>query len=296
MTDLITIFCQIDDFCKEFEKQFQKKLLSVGTGKRERSMILTASEVMTISIWYHFSGFANFKDFYTKHVQIYLKNCFPKLPSYTRFIELRKMIIVPLLTFLSTKKLGTCTGVSFIDSFKIEACHTKRISSHKTLKNIARRGKTSVGWFYGLKVHLVFNHKGEILAFHITAGNVADNNQKVLFQLTKNLTGKLFGDKGYLVKQSIFEQLYRQGLQLITKVRSNMKSKPIEMIDKLLLQKRGIVESAGDILKNHLFMEHSRHRSAWGAILHIFTSLTAYQFRDKKPSISSDLSNKLLYA
>ena len=160
MTDLVTIFCEIDDFCKEFEKQFDGKLLSAGRMLRKRSFTMTMSEIMTISIYYHFSGYHTFKDYYTKHVEPYLNKDF-RLVSYSRFIELRQHIVMPMLVFLVTQKQGSCTGISFIDSMSIKACHIKREYSHKTLKSIARKGKTSVGWFYGTKVHFVINHHGE---------------------------------------------------------------------------------------------------------------------------------------
>jgi len=162
MTDLISIFCEIDDFCKEFLTQ-----IKIGEKKRVRKMNLTMSEVMTLSLWYHYSGYTTFKDYYSKHVQEYLKNEFPTLVSYNRFIELRKTIIMPMLIFLCTRKLSICTGISFIDSFKLEACHVKRSSSHKTLRSVAKKGKTSMGWFYGMKVHIIINHYGEIITFYL---------------------------------------------------------------------------------------------------------------------------------
>lgn len=296
MTDLTTIFCETDDFCKEFKKQFGIKQLSNGKGKRNRSMKLTMSEVMTISIWYHFSGYATFKDYYTKHVEIYLKKSFPDLVSYTRFIELKRLLIMPMFVFLITRKMGSCTGISIIDSFKLEACHILRQSSHKTLKAIASKGKTSTGWFFGVKVHLIINHNGEIVSFYITPGNVADNNKKVLFALTKKVLGKLFGDKGYLVNQAVFEKLYQKGVKLVTKIRKNMKNKLMDIEDKILLRKRGVIESVNDILKEHLQMKHTRHRSLWGFILHIFTSITAYQMREKKPKICFRYNQKLIAA
>ena len=289
MTDLTTIFYEIDNFCKEFESQ-----IKIGKKKRNRSVSLTMSEVMTLSLWYHYTGHNTFKDYYTKHVQEYLTREFPKLVSYNRFIELRKTIVMPMLIFFCTKKLSFCTGISFADSFKLEACNIKRASSHKTLKNIANKGKTSMGWFYGMKVHIIINHYGEIVSFYISSGNVADNNEQVLFKLTKKIIGKLFGDKGYMVNPKRFQELYEKGVHLITKIRENMQNKLMDLYDKLLLRKRGVVESCIDILKEHLHIEHTRHRSIWGFFLHIFTSLTFYQMREKKPSLSAEFSSKLL--
>jgi len=288
MTDLVSIFCEIDDFCKDFEKQYEKRMLSSGSGKRKRELIMNMSEVMTISIWYHFSGYATFKDYYTKHVSVYMRSEF-NVVSYTRFIELRKRVLMPLLVYLVTRKLNNCTGVSFIDSFRLEACNIRRASSHKTLKLIAKKGKTGEGWFFGTKVHLIINPHGEIVSFYISSGNVADNNHDLIFTITKQIYGKLFGDRGYLLRPDIFEKLYQSGVHMITKIKSNMKNKLMHTTDKLMLKGRGIIESVGNILKNTLHLEHSRHRSISGFLLHVISSLTAYQIRDKKPSLSLNL-------
>lgn len=296
MIDHVAIFCEIDDFCKYLKLQTNTNLLSDGLQKRKRDHIMTVSEVMTISVLYHYSGYTTFKDYYEKGVMMHMRDDFPNLVSYNRFIELRKKIALPMMIFLVTKKLGNCTGISYADSFKLEACHIKRSSSHKTLKSVAAKGKTSMGWFYGLKVHIIINHFGEIISFYISAGNVADNNEHLIFKLTRRILGKLFGDKGYLLRNELWEKLYHNGLELITKIRSNMKNKLMKMNDKLLLLKRGVLESVGDILKEHLHMEHTRHRSVWGFFLHIFSSLTAYQFRDKKPSIAAKFPQILVAA
>lgn len=282
MPDLISIFCEIDDFCNDFEKQ-----IKIGKTVRGREAALQMSEIMTITIWYYYSGYSTFKDYYTKEIEMHLNQEFPKLVSYNRFIELRKTIVVPMLVMLETKKLSACTDISFIDSFKLQACHIKRESSHKTLKRIAAKGKTSMGWFYGMKVHLVINHAGEIISFYISSGNIADNNEEILFALTKNISGKLFGDKGYIVNSQLFETLFLKGIKLITGIRKNMKNKLMELDDKLALRRRGVIESVGDVLKEHLGLEHTRHRSIWGFFLNIFGTLIAYQMREKKPNISS---------
>lgn len=286
MTDLVTIFCEIDDFCKDYFEICKKSILSNGKNIRKKAFSLTSSEIITIAVWYHQSGYITFKDYYIKYVIHSLKNEFKKIPSYNRFIELRLAVTDILSLYLCTKKISTCTGISYIDSFKLEACHIKRSSGHKQLKFIAAKGKTSVGWFYGIKVHIVINEKGEIISLCMTPGNTADNAKKVLTSLTKNVKGKLFGDKGYIINKQLFKQLYLQGTHIITKLRSNMKNILIDTNDKMLLKKRGIIESVGNILKNTLSLEHSRHRSITGFFNHIFTTLIAYQYRDKKPSFT----------
>jgi hypothetical protein len=288
MADLVTIFCEVDDFCKEFKNQYEQRLLSAGKGKRKRAFTMTMSEVMTISIWYHHSGYATFKDFYTKEVEVHLTQE-SRLVSYNRFIELRRSIVVPLLIFLLTRKLADCTGLSFIDSFKLEACHIKRTPKHKVLASIAKKSKTSTGWFYGTKVHLIINQKGEIVSFLLTPGNVSDNNQNLLIRITKKIWGKLFGDKGYLVNPETFEKLFANGVHLVTNIRKNMKNKLMDLSDKLLLKKRGVIESVGNILKNRVYIQHTRHRSLWGFLLNIISSLIAYQQREVKPTITLNL-------
>lgn len=239
---LVEIFYEADEFSKEFEKQFGPRLLTNGQNKRERTFSLSLSEIMTIAICYHESGYRTFKDYYTKHVLIHMKSDFHGLVSYNRFLELRQKALLPLFIFLQLNRLGKCTGISYIDSFPLEVSHIKRIYSHKTFKGIAQRGKTSVGWFYGFKLHVAINHLGEIIAFCITPGNVADNNERVLIRLTKQLFGKLFGDKGYLINEELFKKLYFSGVHLLTKIRKNMKNKLLSISDKLFLNASSIID------------------------------------------------------
>ncbi len=285
---LTKIFYEIDEFCKRFEKQFERRLLTNGEGKRNRAFQLTLSEIMTIMVFYHESGYKTFKDFYEKHVLVYMKADFNPLVSYNRFLELRQNAFIPLLMFLQLNALSRCTGISFIDSFPLKACHVKRSYFHKTFKGLAQKGKTSVGWFYGFKLHVIINHIGEIIAFCITPGSVSDNNESVLIKLTKKIFGKLFGDRGYLINEQLFTKLYSNGVHLITKIRKNMKNKLMPLQDKLLLRKRGIIESVGSILKGSESLEHTRHRSLSGFFAHVIATLVAYNFREKKPSILSN--------
>ena len=284
---LVKIFCEIDDFCKDFLKQFKTNLLTNGNNVRRRAFRMGPSEVMTIVLWYPYSGYKTFKDYYEKHVLLHMQKDFRNLVSYNRFLELRKNLTMPLLIFAQLRtKEAPCSGISYIDSYPLKVSHTRRESSHKTFRKIAAKGKTSVGWFYGFKLHIVINHLGQILSFCITPGNVSDNNAQVLTKLTKRISGKLYGDKGYIVNPKMFEKLYAKGVHLVTKVRSNMKNKFISVADKFYLKKRGVVESVGAVLKENLSLEHSRHRSFWGFICHVVAVVAAYDFRVKKPRIS----------
>jgi hypothetical protein len=285
---LVGIFCAVDDFCKQFERN--QKLLTNGSGIRNRTFSLSLPEIMTILIYFHFSGYKTFKEYYEKHVLVNMKSDFRGQVSYNRFIELKQKVLVPLMLFAHHRVGSTKgTGISFIDSFPLKVCHNRRILSHKTFKGLAKRGKTSVDWFFGFKLHVVINHMGEMISFQITPGNVNDCNRNTLMKLLKNVYGKIFGDKGYVTAPEVFEELYRQGKHLITKIKKNMKNKIMIIDDKKMLKKRGVIESVGNILKAALSLEHSRHRSAYGFFGHVFSTIIAYNLRDKKPSIIRDL-------
>ena len=121
------------------------------------------------------------------------------------------------------------------------------------------------------------------MAFSITKATTDD--RVPVTQLTQALSGKLIGDKGYL-SQKLFDELYQRGLQLITKIRKNMKNKFMPLFDKLLLRKRAIVESVFDQLKNISQIEHSRHRSPQNFMVNILAGLAAYCLQPKKPSLN----------
>ena len=193
-------------------------------------------------------------------------------------------VLVPLLAYLQSR-YGPCTGISFIDSTSLEVCDPKRISQHRVFATDARRGKTSMGWFYGFKLHLAVNDQGDLLACCLTPGNVDD--RAPVPQLVKRLRGRLFGDRGY-ISAPLTQLLFEQGLHLITKLRKNMKNCLIHLSDKLLLRKRAIIESIIDQLKNISQIEHSRHRSPTNFVAHLIAGLLAYSFQDKKPGLHLD--------
>ena len=280
------IFCSIDDFCKEFVPFWQKHLISNGK-KGNRSSKMSLSEVMTIQVLFHFSGYRTFKEFYLGYVTEFLRNDFPELVSYTRMVELKKDSFIPLTAYLKTNGLSNCTGVSFIDSTPLRVCDKRRINQHKTFKNIAQRGQCSLGWFYGFKLHIVTNDQGGIIDFMITKGNVDDRKPLKMKQFIKNLYGKLFGDKGYISKD-LFTSLFSNGIHLVTKLRKNMKTKLVTPIqDAYHLRKRAIIETIFDQLKNICQVENSRHRSITNYFNNIITALIAYNFKDKKPSLKN---------
>jgi hypothetical protein len=279
---ILPLFCDIDDFCKSFEPQFRKHLLAAGSIQRRRNCSLCLSEVMTIIISFHLSGYRTFKDYYLRSVTKHLRPAFPSLVSYNRFVELSAETVVPLCAYLNSR-FGSCSGISFIDSLPLAVCHNRRIHSHKVFAGVAERGRSSVDWFFGFKLHLVVSDTGELLGVWLTTGNVDD--RKPVERLTKKLFGKLIGDKGY-ISQPLTELLSGRGLQLVTKIKTNMKNRLMPMMDKLLLRKRALIETINDQLKNICQIEHSRHRSTSNFVVNTIAALIAYTFKEKKPSLN----------
>ena len=279
---LLELFCDVDDFCRGFEPEWQQALVADGNRQRKRTGQLSLSEIMTIVIHFHQAHYRTFKHYYQQRVLVDLRTEFPQAVSYQRFVELMPRILVPLLRYLQ-HCAGACTGISFVDATSVAVCNNRRISRHKVFAGVAARGKTSMGWFYGFKLHLIVNDRGELLACQLTPGNV-DDRQPVP-KMARALFGKLFGDKGYL-SQALFDQLFENGLELITAVRKNMKNRLLLFTDKLLLRKRSIIETINDQLKNISQIEHTRHRSGLNFLVNLLAGLTAYCHQPKKPSLN----------
>jgi hypothetical protein len=198
---------------------------------------------------------------------------FPGFPSYNRFIELMNRVIFPL-TIFSQLNAGRKTGIYYIDSSCLPVCHIKRSKRHKTFESVATYGKTSVGWFFGLKLHIVTNHKGELMTFKVTKGDCHD--AKVAPNLLTPFEGLAFGDKGYLGKK-IFDELFKNGLKLITRKRKNMKNTEIlSKFEQQMLNQRGIIETVFGHLKYCYHVWHSRHRSIANAMTHLVAALAIY--------------------
>ncbi len=288
--DILTIFCDIDDFCVLFEPYWRCRLLADGRAKRHKPSALALSEVMTILVLFHCSGYRDFKTFYTQSVMKHYAGAFPKLTSYNRFVELQRDALIPLWCYLHTR-FGDCTGISFVDATTLAVCHNLRIPQHKVFRDCAERGKSSMGWFYGFKLHLVINDCGELLGCYLTPGNVDD--RVPVPRMVEELWGKLFGDRGY-ISQALTALLQGQDLQLVTKLKKNMKNKFLSLADKLLLRKRALVETVNDQLKNISQVEHTRHRSLWNFLGNVAAGLIAYTWREKKPSLNIRVKEQLL--
>lgn len=283
---IIKIFCNLDDFMKEFDTVLVKNSISDTSlpKKRNRKFKMSKSEVMTIMVIFHLKSHRNLKHFYLYYVSKHMDGYFPDLVSYNRFVELQKSVIQPLAVYLKLFGLGKCSGISFIDSTALKVCHYKREKQNKVFQGIAEKSYGTLGWFYGFKLHLVSNDKGQIIDFLITKANVDDRYPLKNKNFHDKIFGKIYGDKGYLGKD-LFDKLFVDGIHLVTKLRKNMKKKALDFMDKVYLRKRAIIESVNDVLKNTCQIEHSRHRSFDNFLGNLIAGLIAYSFIDKKPSI-----------
>ena len=287
MLDFTKLFVDVDDCWKSFQKIYNKHLLEDGTRRRNRKCNLSISEIMTVIIGFQTSGFRTFKAYY-QYVLKHHRCDFPDLVSYDRFVYLIPRAIIPLLVYLHVCGIDKPTGISFIDSTSLKVCHNKRISRNRVFDGIAQIGRTTMGWFFGFKLHLIINELGGLLGFRLTAGNVDD--RYVVEKMADGIFGKLFGDKGY-ISQSLFEKLLAKGIKLVTGLRANMKNRLMELEEKILLRKRSLIETVNDTLKNVCQIEHSRHRSPFSFLAHLIAGLIAYTRLPKKPSLKIENVN-----
>jgi len=283
--DRITeIFCQVDTFCIHFHNALAAHIMG---NPAKRNPTLSTSEVITLIILFHHSGYRTMKRFYLDYVKILMRHLFPNTVSHNRFTELMASANLPLAMFVKTCCMGDPTGISFIDSTPLRVCKNKRISRNKVFAGIAGLGKSSMGFFFGFKLHLVVNDKGELLNFVLTRGNVDDRQPLKDPAFIKAFTGKLYGDKGY-ISAELTQALFCDGIHLVTQVRNNIKNCLMELKDKILLGKRSIIGTINDELKNMSQIEHSRHRSLANFLSNLLAGLAAYSFLPKKPAIKYD--------
>ena len=279
--DITALYCCLDDFCKLLADWETHRLLP-SEQTRPRPGKLSRAEMLLIVVLFHLAPFKHFKAFYHYGIGQQYRACFGDLPHDDRFISLMPRLFVPLTVLLHSLS-GEPSGVYFAASTTLAVCHNRRLHRHKVFKGLAARGKTRMGWFSGLKRHFVINHNGQIMALKITPGNTADSTMRDA--MTPHLAGALYADTGYIGRE-LFSKLWQRGLHLITSIRRNMRNDLMPRADKIMLRKRVLIETVLDTLKSEMGLEHSRHRSAINAMVHVLSCLVAYAFRPGKPSIS----------
>ena len=271
------LFVCLDDFAKTFEAWERERLIPT-TRKRRRKGKLSLGEMLFVMVLFHLSPFKDFKHFWMHGVEQKYRDHFGDLPSYGRFVALMPRLFAPLAVLIHSLS-GDETGLYIADSTKLAVCANPRISRNRTFKGLAARGHSTMGWFFGFKLHVVMNHRGELMAVKITPGNIDD--RAPLADMVAGLEGKLLADKGYISKK-LFAELWDQGLHLITGIRRNMKNYLMPIWDKALLRKRFVVETLFDKLKSEMGLEHTRHRSPTNAFTHILSCLAAYMLAKNK--------------
>lgn len=289
--EIIELFCLVDDFTYRFQEMCSEKRIEYSRKKlRKKAFRTSLSEVLTILLLFHRSNYRTFKHFYLNHIKTALKYLFPNLVGYSRFVQLTSEAFFPMFCFIQEHQ-GSCEGILFIDSTVLTVCHVKRASSHRVFKDQAKWGKTTIGWFFGFKLHLVINHHAEIVAFRLTNGNIDD--RKPIPEMTKGMKGKAFADRGY-ISEKLSNDLMKNGIHLFTKVKKNMKNKLMALVDKLMLKKRAIIESVNNLLKSSCQIEHHRHRSRWNFLSNLMAGIAVYCLNPCKPRLF--FSNKEIEA
>lgn len=291
MDNLTELYCHIDDFCKLHQHYITQHAIAnkskSSKKKRNRPCRISLAEIITLLVLFHQIRYREFKAFYYDYVCRWLKKEFPQLPSYSRLLELIPRVISPMQDYLKVLMANNCTGISFIDSTKLAVCDNRRIERHQVFTPYASRGKTSMGWFYGFKLHAIINDKGELVNVCLTSGNIDD--RKPVEYLCNVVHGKLYGDKGY-ISQPLANKLAKdKDIIFITRHKKNMKSKISEVIDKRLLKRRALVETVFDELKNLCQIEHTRHRTINGFLSNLLGGLIAYCWQPNKPSLKNVL-------
>lgn len=288
--DIVELYVIIDDFCKKFMPKYLNLLKSKELVNRNRAGMLNISETILIILLFTQSGYKYFKWFYINELMTEYKDYFKQLPSYNRFVEIMPRslpILFRLLNYLMYHARASGFNIEYIDSTKIAVCHNKRTNSHKLFSGIAKIGKSTMGWFFGFKLHITCDTSGNLTSMAFTSGNTDDRTP--VLKLLKGFTGKIFADKGY-ISAKLSEQLQQLGIRLITTQKKNMKSRfmPVNFFDVILHKKRSIIESVINILKGKLQLCHTRHRSLYNFIVHIVSVLLGYQLLCNKPKIRLD--------
>ncbi len=280
---LMTIYWFVDDFLASSLKMLKPaieeraKITNKNPPMKQRKLSL--SEIVTLGIFRFYVGTTNWKDFYW-HIHTYHGRDFPDLPCYSKFIDAVNFAS-PLAFFLCHSfayffgKQTSFNDPKFADSSKLQVCGIKREFTHKVCRDIAAKSKSSMGWFYGFKLHIVSNRLMQILGMTITAGNKDD--RKGLSHIWNSIFGLIVADGGYVGKE-FSAKARRLGKHLLTGVRANMK-KIMTSHQHRLLKLRQSVETIFSVLKLRFHMEITLPRSPLGYFSHYCWCLAAYQLK-----------------
>lgn len=279
---LYTILSASIQFCSDFEEKYYTFLKTAGFRKRIRKSKMELAELLTIQILFHLSSYTCFKQFYEKHVEVVYRDCF-FLVSYSQVNKMMNDIPFLIDLFLKTR-LQRSEKYYFIDSTSLAVCHRVRAPFNRVFAQQAKFGYSTInGNFFGFKLHLITDHRGEIASYQILPANTHDS--KPMVELADGLAGILCGDKGYISEEKR-KILASKGLKIITPNKENALFKTIYRgVEKYMLRKRGLIESVFNKLKNVIHIQTNRSRSVAGFLSHCLSALLAYTFDEKKPAV-----------
>ncbi|MFA5831579.1 MAG: IS982 family transposase [Candidatus Paceibacterota bacterium] len=279
-TILLLIFCFVDDFIKGIFNNIKFALARPDQNTPPtKKHNLSIAEIVALCIFRFFSGIKNWKDFY-RHVRSYHAKDFPNLPNYQNFISaanrLSGFAAILIQGFMQIFKNGTSVDdKKFTDSTRLPVCEIKREFSHKVAKNIATKSKSTMGWFYGFRLHIISNELLQILSFKITTATV--DERVALEMMWKDIFGMIIADAGYIGKEWK-DKAAELGKNLFTGVRANMK-KIMTEAQHQLFKLRQKVEIVFSVLKLRFGLVTTLPRPELGYLAHYLWCIAAYQLK-----------------
>jgi hypothetical protein len=275
---LLQLFCIVSELATLILANTSKFATNEKAVGRKHN--LTIAEAVTISLYRFFFPWTDFKHYYA-FVQNYHAGEFPKLPHYDNMLTFQKQLLpffLQLLGILIAINRSAFKNkhirIMFVDGSPLPVCANKRIFHHKVMKKVAARSKSTMGWFYGMKLHILVDAGGNILGVTITPGNV-DERTQVVKLVGDIMDSLLIADAGY-IKEILKEELFeKNGVQFVTGVKRTMK-KLMSKEQHSLLKARQLVETVIGSVKHRLGMTFRLHRSIEGYQVHFVLTLLAY--------------------
>lgn len=270
--NILILFCLIDDLCKSL---FGEEMYTTG-----RKAKLTRSELITLSVIFSLTGQNTFHGFYRVFI---LNRYFTDLPEYSRLLRNIKAVSyetnILLQALLLVNRQQHKSQLMLIDSAPLPVCRNKRIFNY-SVTELADRGMSSMGWFFGFKVHIIVTVEGTLLQFMITPGNTSDKDHELLKKMFKGLKGIAVGDKGY-VSYPLKEKLVKQGILLLTGMYKTTKQIVTDTYQ-VMMKLRQLVETSIGSVKFRSNCASSLPRSIdgyfWRYVSALFTYVITHQY------------------
>jgi hypothetical protein len=269
--DIVQEFCQLDDICRSlFPDCFEKK---VG-----RPPTLNLSMVCLFTLFQQQFCIDNLKCLH-RALQVYHGLDF-KLPHYTKFVDAMNNYgkeILGILTVFCRLNISNSGQILFVDSTKLEVCKIWRAGKHKTMKLLATKSKSTTGWYFGIKLHILVDQNGNIIMFMFSTSTTDDRVflKKILTIIQFSI---IVGDAGYLSKE--LESLAKENNNIIlTAKRSNMKTIGAKWQQELM-NMRSTVETVFSVMKTRMNLINTLPRSVNGYLNHYVRTLFKYMFQN----------------